>query len=88
MIKKAAIYARYSSDNQRSESIDAQIRAIEEYAQKNGILIFDMYAKGRKYGEILEFLHKEGRKTKRGKDFSKNSLNSIFIVKRHLRFGF
>ena len=26
----AAIYARYSSDNQRDESIDAQIRAIEE----------------------------------------------------------
>lgn len=32
----AAVYARYSSDNQREESIDAQVRAINEYAQKNG----------------------------------------------------
>ena len=30
-MKKAAIYARYSSENQRDESIDAQIFAIEEY---------------------------------------------------------
>jgi len=27
----AAIYARFSSDNQREESIDAQIRAIKEF---------------------------------------------------------
>jgi DNA invertase Pin-like site-specific DNA recombinase len=31
---KAAAYARYSSDNQRDESIDAQLRAIREYCQK------------------------------------------------------
>lgn len=29
---KAAIYARYSSDNQRPESIDDQIRACRELA--------------------------------------------------------
>ncbi len=29
-MKKAAIYARYSGENQRDESIDAQIFAIEE----------------------------------------------------------
>ncbi|EKQ57255.1 MULTISPECIES: recombinase family protein [unclassified Clostridium] len=40
---KAAIYARYSSDNQREESIDAQIRAIKEYADKNGIIITKIY---------------------------------------------
>ena len=39
----AAIYARYSSDNQREESIDAQIRAIKEYADKNGIIITKVY---------------------------------------------
>jgi site-specific DNA recombinase len=39
----AAIYARYSSDNQREESIDAQIRAIKEYADKEGILITKIY---------------------------------------------
>jgi len=30
------IAAIYSRDNQREESIDAQVRAINEYAQKNG----------------------------------------------------
>lgn len=32
----AAVYARFSSDNQRDESIDAQLRAIEEYAAVHG----------------------------------------------------
>lgn len=40
----AAIYARFSSDNQREESIDAQIRAIEDYAKKNNISIVRIYA--------------------------------------------
>lgn len=40
---KAAIYARYSSDNQREESIDAQIRAIKEYAEREGMLITKIY---------------------------------------------
>ncbi|WP_455822614.1 recombinase family protein, partial [Clostridium butyricum] len=34
---KAAIYARYSSDNQREESIEAQIRAINEFAERENI---------------------------------------------------
>lgn len=33
---KIFAYARYSSDNQREESIDAQLRAIHEYAQREG----------------------------------------------------
>ena len=44
MTKKAAIYARFSSDNQRDESIDAQIRAIEEYAKRNNYNIVKVYA--------------------------------------------
>lgn len=40
---RAAIYARYSSDNQREESIDAQIRAIKEYCQKNNMQIAKVY---------------------------------------------
>jgi len=39
----AVIYARYSSDNQREESIDAQVRAISEYALRNGITIIRTY---------------------------------------------
>lgn len=34
--KKAVIYARYSSDNQRTESIDEQVRACKYYAQHTG----------------------------------------------------
>ena len=40
---KAAIYARYSSDNQREESIEAQIRAIKEFAEKENIQIVKIY---------------------------------------------
>lgn len=40
---KAAIYARYSSDNQREESIAAQIRAIKEFAQKEDIHVVKIY---------------------------------------------
>lgn len=38
-IVRAVIYARFSSDNQRDESIDAQIRAIREYGKKNDIVV-------------------------------------------------
>ncbi|MDI3478550.1 MAG: site-specific recombinase, partial [Thermoanaerobacterium sp.] len=41
---KAAAYCRYSSDNQREESIEAQIRAIKEYAERNNIEIIKIYA--------------------------------------------
>lgn len=40
---KAFVYARFSSENQDSASIDAQIRAIEEYAQSNNITIIKTY---------------------------------------------
>ena len=33
------IYARYSSDNQREESIEGQIRENTAFAEKNGIVI-------------------------------------------------
>lgn len=37
------IYARYSSDNQREESIEGQIRKNRAFAEKNGIEIVDIY---------------------------------------------
>ncbi len=40
---RAVLYARFSSDHQREESIDAQIRAIREYASKNGFMILGEY---------------------------------------------
>lgn len=49
-IHKAALYARYSSDNQRSESITAQMRAMEEYCQRNNILVVARYTDEAKSG--------------------------------------
>lgn len=45
MTKKvpAAAYARFSSDHQRDESIDAQLRAINDYADHNGFEIVETY---------------------------------------------
>lgn len=40
---KVVAYARYSSDNQREESIDAQLRAIQEYANANDMIIVKTY---------------------------------------------
>lgn len=42
-MKTAAIYARYSSDNQTEQSIEGQLRVCEEYAQRNNIVIVDTY---------------------------------------------
>ena len=40
---KAVIYARYSSDNQREESIEGQLRECAAFAEKNGITILRHY---------------------------------------------
>ena len=40
---KAVIYARFSSDRQREESIEGQIRECTEYAQRQGITIINTY---------------------------------------------
>ena len=40
---KAVIYARYSSDSQREESIEGQLRECTEYAERNGITVFRSY---------------------------------------------
>ncbi len=37
------IYARYSSENQREESIEGQLRECKEYAEHNGIIIIKNY---------------------------------------------
>lgn len=39
----AVIYARYSSDNQREESIEGQIRECTAYAEKNGMTVIRSY---------------------------------------------
>ena len=39
----AVIYARYSSDNQREESIEGQLRECKEYAERNGMNVVATY---------------------------------------------
>ena len=40
---KGVFYARYSSDSQREESIEGQLRECKEFAEKNGITIIGTY---------------------------------------------
>ena len=53
---KAAIYARYSSDNQREQSIEDQVRVCRIYAQKQGIEVLNehIYADEARSGSIRD----------------------------------
>ena len=54
MDNTSAIYARYSSHNQREESIEAQIRACEEYAKRKNLQIVAHYTDSAKSGTNSE----------------------------------
>ena len=51
-MKKIVIYARFSSENQREESIDAQLRACRDYARSHKYLVVGEYVE-RSRGRIL-----------------------------------
>ena len=51
---KAVAYARFSSENQREESIDAQIRAIKYYANQYGYEIVGIYSDKAKSGRTTD----------------------------------
>ncbi len=65
---KAVIYARYSSDNQREESIEGQIRECIAFAEKNGITVLHHYidrffsAKTDKRPEFQTMIRDSGKK--------------------------
>ena len=42
-MKKAVVYARYSSDSQTEQSIEGQLRVCNEYAERNNIEIVENY---------------------------------------------
>ena len=50
IIIQAVAYCRYSSDNQREESIDAQVRAIKEYCLRNDYFLIRTYTDEAKTG--------------------------------------
>ena len=43
-VMRAVAYCRFSSDGQREESIEAQVRAITEFAERNGYALHKVYA--------------------------------------------
>lgn len=49
-MQRAVIYARFSSDMQREESIDAQVRACREHCKRNGYIITNIYVDEGKSG--------------------------------------
>ena len=56
----AVIYARYSSDNQREESIEGQLRECREYAERNDMTVVGTYidrALSAKTADRPEFQH-------------------------------
>lgn len=42
-IRRAVAYARFSSNNQRDESIDAQLRAIRDYCERENIKLVEIF---------------------------------------------
>lgn len=47
-------------------------------------MIFDMYASGKKYGEIQRALNEAGYKTGRGAAFGKNSIHDIVVNEKYI----
>lgn len=52
-MQRAVIYARFSSNNQREESIDAQVRACKEYCKRKGYIVTHIYKDEAKSGTKL-----------------------------------
>ena len=52
-MQRAVIYARFSSDMQREESIDAQMRACKAYAKSKGYIVVDTYKDEAKSGREI-----------------------------------
>lgn len=83
-MKNALAYCRYSSDNQRHESIEAQIRNINKFAVDNEIFIKRVFCDEAKTGrktagrdDFLEMI-----------DFAKNDPTIDFILVDKIdRFG-
>ena len=77
MKMNAVIYARYSSSNQREESIEGQVRECKAYAEKNGQTIVGIYidrARSARTDNRPDF-------QRMVKDSSKNKFDTIIVWK-------
>lgn len=79
-MNRAVIYARYSSDKQRSESVDAQIRACERYAEQKNIKVVGYYKDEAISGKASKTIErKEYQRLKR--DCDKGTFEIILVHK-------
>ena len=76
-MKKAVIYARYSSHSQRDESIDAQLRECHEYAVKNDYIILEEYCDRALTGKT----DNRASFQKMIKDAKQNKFNYVLVYK-------
>lgn len=77
----AVIYARYSSDSQREESIEGQLRECRDYAERNNMTIVGTYidrALSAKTADRPEFQHMI-------KDSAKERRKGYFCERAYLR---
>ena len=91
---KAVAYCRYSSDNQREESIDAQIRAIKDFCLKESIDLINIYVDEAKTGtndsreQFIEMIHESNKKkfnavvVHKLDRFARNRYDSAFYKKK------
>lgn len=82
-MKKAVIYARYSSDMQREESIEAQVRACKYYASKVDYEIMKVYSDSAKSGKTTK--HRDAFNTMI--EDANNGLFEVIIVHKLNRFS-
>lgn len=99
IIPKAVLYARFSSDNQREESIDAQLRAMHEYCKRNKIIVVGEYcdlAKSATTDDRPQFLNMVTDSKNKGFDlaivhkldrFSRNRYDSAYYKRELKRNG-
>ena len=78
--KKAVIYARYSSNKQTEDSIEAQVRACHEYADRNGLTILSVYKDEAVSGKGSKTLRRQ-QYQKMLKDSEKELFTTILIHK-------
>lgn len=79
---RAALYARFSSHNQREESIDAQIRAMTKYCEDNKFTIVKTYADSAQTGTNC----KRDEFTKMMSD-AENDIFDVIVVHKLDRFS-
>jgi site-specific DNA recombinase len=81
-VMRAAIYARYSSDNQREESITAQVRACTEYCRKKGYVVIKTYT-----DEARSALTDDRPQFQNMVQDAKNGLFDVLVVHKLDRFA-